>query len=261
MTPNVGDALTPWLIKRLGLHEAAWVPPSTDLKHYIVTGSVLNWATKHSIVWGAGLASWKDEVNIQADIRAVRGPLSLMRLRSMGWNDSVVVLGDPALLLPKLVIKDGRRHHGKLGIVPHYVDVARFADDNAERALSERNAVLIDPLLPVEEFCQQVAACSRVVSSSLHGLIIADAYGVPNQWAKFGDSIGGDGMKYWDHSAAVGRSLLEYPPGCWDFRMSSASEILNQLTGPNFPPAANPEVVAQLQAGLINSCPFIKVKL
>ena len=264
MTPNVGDALTPWLIEKLGLYDTAWVSPGFASEHYIATGSVLNWANEHSVVWGAGLASWKDEVNPHADIRAVRGPLSLLRLRSMGWKGPREVIrhaavGDPALLLPKLVQPQGNRHHGKSGIIPHYADMARFTSDDAEKILAAHNAVLIDPLLPVEEFCWQVAACSRIVSSSLHGLIVADAYGIPNMWAKFGDNIGGDGMKYWDHMAAVGRTPFDLPPYWADYRMLSVAEMLADFgkVRDDQIPAMTRECLHAVQDWLLKTCPFL----
>ena len=249
-SPNFGDALTPWLLKELGKGEAAWVTPGTPLEHYLITGSVLNASSKHSIAWGPGLASWKDEVFAGADIRAARGPLSLMRARSCGWEPKKgpAAIGDPALLLPTLV--QAGQKTGKTGIVPHYVDMARLGWAN------QHNVSIIDPLLPVEKFCEQVSACDKIVSSSLHGLIVADAYRVPNAWIRLGDGIGGDGMKYWDYLASVGRSRIEYPPTCEDWRSLNGTQILEAAV--RAPAVAAPaEIVAELQRGLMKSCPFL----
>lgn len=255
LSPNVGDALTPWLIRKLGLYGAAWVPPGYPAEHYVITGSVLNWSSKQSMVWGAGLASWKDEVCPEADIRAVRGPLSLMRAKSCGWAGPrfKLAVGDPALLLPKLVKPSPKKY--AYGIIPHYVDVARFsyADDRA----AERGAVVIDPLLPVEEFCGLVSSCERVVSSSLHGLIVADAYGVLSSWAKFGDGIGGDGMKYWDYLASVGRATITDPPAYMDLRQIAVDEVLERLERPMSYTVADGVRILSMQRELIETCPFI----
>lgn len=250
MTPNVGDALTPWLIKKLGLYDSAWVSPGFNSEHYLVTGSVLNWSNEHSVVWGAGLASWKDEVNPGADIRAVRGPLSLMRARSCGWARKITppALGDPALLVPILLPKSV--HSGRCGIVPHYVDMARFNQTDMG------NVDLIDPLLPVEEFCAKVSACSFILSSSLHGLIIADAYGIPNEWAKFGDGIGGDSMKYWDHFASVGRAAIDVPPVPQDLRLMGSRDIVEQIMTFDYQ-KADPAAIRKAQHWLVETCPFL----
>lgn len=254
LTPNVGDAMAPWLVKRLSNYESAWVPPGYTSEHAVTVGSILNWANEHSIVWGSGLASWKDEVNPKADIRAVRGPLSMMRLRSCGWSEKgkLLAIGDPALLMPLLVKKAAS--HGRAGIVPHYVDVARFADTDMGEVK------LIDPLLPVEEFCQEVAACSSILSSSLHGLIVADAYGIPNALAKFGDGIGGDGMKYWDYLVSVGRAAIEVPPRVRDERLAGSRQIVERIRSFDYQNAPR-EVIQERQRQLLDTCPFLRVRV
>jgi hypothetical protein len=42
------------------------------------------------------------------------------------------------------------------------------------------------------------------VSSSLHGIILAHAYGIPVAWTEFSTGLKGDGVKFLDHYASVG---------------------------------------------------------
>jgi hypothetical protein len=45
------------------------------------------------------------------------------------------------------------------------------------------------------------------VSSSLHGIIVAHAFGIPAAWLRWSDKLSGDGVKFRDHAALVGLSM------------------------------------------------------
>jgi len=62
-----------------------------------------------------------------------------------------------------------------------------------------------DPL----EVARQIASCTKIVSSSLHGIIAAHAYGIPAAWVQFSDKLSGDGIKFADHFASVGSELVK----------------------------------------------------
>ncbi len=55
-----------------------------------------------------------------------------------------------------------------------------------------------------EEVCRAIGACRHVISSSLHGLIVADAYGVQNTWL---DPMSHGRLKYYDYAASIARPL------------------------------------------------------
>jgi hypothetical protein len=65
------------------------------------------------------------------------------------------------------------------------------------------DAILIDTLQPVESYVNQLTSCEAILSSSLHGLIIAGAYGIPAARISFGEDIGGDGTKFVDYFESV----------------------------------------------------------
>lgn len=116
----------------------------------------------------------------------------------MGGGASKIALGDPALLAP-LLFKENFGKKYSLGIVPHW----SMYSDQVFRDLSKKypNSIIInvldDPLIVL----RQIAQCECVVSTSLHGLIVADAFGVPNQWI-YTRSLGHSDFKFLDYYSA-----------------------------------------------------------
>lgn len=194
LSENVGDRLTPWIIERITGKRPTYVEPSFGAEHHVLAGSILNHAQKGAVVWGAGIATLTDGVNVETDIRAVRGPISRARALSCGAR-CPAVYGDPGLLVSRWIDRSTPVH--PMGVVPHYVDEFR-----ARKWWGQGNVV--SALQDVEPFVQAVTRYHRIVSSSLHGIIIAHAYGIPAAWVKLSDSVGGDGTKFRDYYASVG---------------------------------------------------------
>jgi len=67
----------------------------------------------------------------------------------------------------------------RLGIVPHYVD----SDHPWIASLrAEDGVTVLDVRDPAPAFFAQMMACAAIASSSLHGLVFAEALGIPNVW-------------------------------------------------------------------------------
>ena len=195
--PNFGDALTPWLVQRLCGHAPRFAPHDDPAPRYFVTGSVAGLAGPGAIVWGTGLM-WRDEpLSPAATWLAVRGPLTRARALACGAA-CPPVWGDPALLLPRLLAPASGPRCG-IGFVPHFSDRLRLGDGwAAARALT-----LIDIQGDVESVVRAITSCEWVLSSSLHGLVVAHAYGIPAVHVRFRDLPTGDGVKFEDHFAAL----------------------------------------------------------
>jgi pyruvyltransferase len=110
------------------------------------------------------------------------------------------VYGDPGLLLP-LVYNPDIEVRQRVGYVPHMVD----------KGLCPTDGLVIDLQKPWREVVDAIKSCERIVSSSLHGIVAAEAYGIPATWAVYSDRIIGGEFKFRDYLLGTGRD--EQGPG------------------------------------------------
>lgn len=170
----------------------------------IMIGSILQWADRNTIVWGPGFISAKSGIRRQPKkICAVRGPLSRNRLLKMGFS-CPDVYGDPALLYPRFYRPSTKKLY-KLGIVAHYID----RHSPLMKNLKAKGVLDIHVKSDVDKIVGQICSCERIASSSLHGLVVADAYGIPSTWIKITNKVLGLGFKFRDYFASVGRTETE----------------------------------------------------
>jgi len=163
----------------------------------LAVGSILHFAHDADVVWGSGVNGKVATSEIDAtslDVRAVRGPLTAEVLRSKGM---VVpeIFGDPGLLLPDLLgIRRSESPTRRLLVVPNLHDWPNW----------RRNPAVINPRSPFERVVKAVADSTHVVASSLHGLVMADALGVPASLLRPSkESL----FKYEDYYEGTGRRL------------------------------------------------------
>lgn len=148
---------------------------------YLCVGSILSWmTTPNSIVWGSGVVYLDKPLSAKPKkVLAVRGPISRKYLLDNGV-DCPEIYGDPALLLPRFY-KPPKEKKYRLGVIPHFRDkhsaVIGSLRDNP-------SVIVIDvqESRPWWRFIDLICSCDFICSSSLHGVIVADAYGIPNRW-------------------------------------------------------------------------------
>lgn len=203
---NFGDAINHYLIKKISNRTPILVDRNDPCEKIMAIGSILNNDVSNCIVWGAGLAFSTDRVPPKKQILAVRGKLTGDILKAQGTEFNQVY-GDPCLLLPRIYNIDVPKKW-KLGIMPHYVDTKlvydRLGMNDAELAV--HGIKILDIMSDVEDVVKQVKSCEKVLSSTLHGLIVSDAYGVPSEWVKFSDNVGGNDFKYLDYYSSLNSS-------------------------------------------------------
>lgn len=174
---------------------------------YSCIGSVIGWyETPQTIVWGSGLISNKEHIETKPkQICSVRGPETRKRLLKMGIN-CPQKYGDPALLISRYYKATPLPKRYKIGIIPHHSDI----DNSIIHCFINKypDAVLLINLTQYEQWTDipdMVVSCDCVLSSSLHGLIVADSYGVPNAWIKLSDKVYGGVFKFNDYFSSVQR--------------------------------------------------------
>ena len=225
LSQNFGDALTPWLINRLSGQPAVWTDLDSKVPKYMVTGSILNDARENCIVWGCGLGTFEQCICPKTDIRMVRGPMSLQRcLDEHHVEVDAGIHGDPGLLLPSIYNPTTKCDKYQLGIIPHYVD-----QENAWNIwLSDFNSdqiKFINVCDPVEKVVDDIWSCECIASSSLHGLVVGDAFRKRTAWIVLSDKICGDGMKYLDHWGSIRTS----PEKATDYTKDVTDQVLKEV--------------------------------
>lgn len=218
---NLGDILNGYLIKQMGFKYKIVNPRYYFRKHLFMIGSVVQDANKGSIILGSGLIQeeFSNSLNYGC-IYFVRGGLTSKKL-ALFEKMSFQYLTDPAWLLP-LYYKPNVMKSGKTGIVPHYVDKDRLPSWIGN---SESFKIIDIQTNDIENTLRQIISCDKIISSSLHGLILADAYGIPNCWVKLSESVQGDGFKFKDYFSTVGRQDIAF-----ELKADSGQEDLNELT-------------------------------
>jgi len=241
-SPNWGDALSPvlcGLLSGLPVKQMLW----RHQHRYLAIGSILGNANARAEVWGSGFV-WPDEKLAEPPqaVHAVRGPRTRARLLAQGM-DCPEIYGDPALLFPRFFNPPVAKTYA-VGIIPHFSD-KESGWIKQQQSNPDPQVRIIDVEGGIEPFVKAVKSCELIVSSSLHGLICADAYGVPNLWVKLSDILWGGSFKFCDYCESVGR---ETPVPVIPDSATSLAEVTR-----NFRP-----YTASLDLRpLINACPFM----
>jgi hypothetical protein len=200
---NLGDVLTPFIVEAIAGVPPRRAPPEAA-GVLMMAGSTIDKAGPGTVVWGTGTLRRDTMVCPTARFHAVRGPITRAAvIRSGGVCPAVY--GDPGLMLPRLYRPSVPRRW-RLGLIRHYQHRPLRLRLEGVREIE----ILRVGTAGVRAFVDELLACEAILSSSLHGVVLAHAYGVPVRWITFSTaerSLSGDGGKFADHFAAVGLDL------------------------------------------------------
>ena len=199
---NFGDILTPFIFDYFGINYT-WVPSYKDADA-ICVGSIARRASAKTTVLGSGIIKKGERITPNSNWKFVRGPITRNRILELG-GDCPELYGDPALLLPLIYNPVIPQKH-KLGYIPHNVDYNIIVNDydNVINLRTNNYKRTID----------QILMCESIISSSLHGIIVAHAYGIPAAWTESINPLKGDNVKFEDYFQSVG--ITDYIQSTYD---------------------------------------------
>lgn len=202
---NLGDYLGKYLTEKISEKETIEFKINQHPHLFLTIGSIISpKLPNQTVYWGSGIISKSIKPNIQSFYTAVRGPLTKKILYHHGLKNNTPI-GDPALLLPAFIKKPNIQKKYKIGIIPHYIDQDDVKNRLDQNLSNSGDVLLIDiKTTDVQHFLNEIASCELVLSSSLHGIIISHAYGIPALWVEFSSKVIGNGFKFNDYFLSVG---------------------------------------------------------
>ena len=207
---NFGDAISRTFVSHVSGRDVTWAGHNSC--EIYTLGSLMKMIRNNQqkprekgrkpFVWGTGAMSGLVDLECLKNVcvALLRGPITAAFLQR---DDRV--FGDTGLLIADALGARPERED-VVGLVPHM----HFADDLRFAKIADENPLirLIDVRDPdAHKVVAQIAGCSHVISQSLHGLVTADAYGIPNTWLDPLGFHGGAMLKFYDYAAGIGRAM------------------------------------------------------
>lgn len=203
---NFGDDLNLWLWDEILPNWREWRPEAT----LFGVGTVLNDAalSQHPtpVVMGSGVgygARPTRSTLANCEFRAVRGPLSA---DALGLSSNTPML-DPAMLIPDLKGMGGLKLQSRAIFIPHY-STANL-DIGWEALCDDVGIDYVSPQQDSKAVILRIANAPLVLTESMHGAILADAYRVPWVPLEINDSFNKFKWNDWAKSLDIEIDFLD----------------------------------------------------
>jgi pyruvyltransferase len=206
--PNFGDRLAPLLLERFAGIKATRAPICGA--SIVSVGSLMEHIPPEwpGYILGTGCLYAESRLHLHtntATILAVRGPHTARKCPQGNY-----AIGDPGLLAPELIVPPYEPDKlYDLGIVPHWTD-HHLTHDPRFKLGDPWVTRVIDPRQDAMTVIREISHCRKIVTSSLHGMILADSFGIPRRFepAKdWGPSEGGM-FKFQDYLQSIGAPFV-----------------------------------------------------
>lgn len=186
---NFGDDINPWFYSQLTASKVAW--QDTDKPHFMGIGSIAEKLNQRSLILGSGFIEplIKKSPKKPRKCFSLRGELSCEQL-----NVYPEFMGDPVCFVDKIYSPKINKTN-KIGVIPHVSEYKKIKSNFSDDLTYQ----LIDPSMDSLTVIDSIASCKKIVSQSLHGLIVADAYSIPSVWLEPSVNMMGGFFKFRDY--------------------------------------------------------------
>lgn len=204
---NFGDAAGPWLLQAMTGRRVVNARHTKNRERALGSvGSLFQMLNRGRLdMWGSGILYPPEGSTLKrlkklrgVTVHAVRGPKTKQALEeTLGW-EVPEVYGDPALLFPRYFTPERAKDPRRIAFVPHLSHMRRLPADLPPEV--ELCRVTDD----VETVVESIASAGVCIATSLHGIIFAQAYGVPWVWLNVEDrALKGGEFKFEDFFATL----------------------------------------------------------
>jgi len=160
-------------------------------------------------IWGTGFINYNTQEDNKFRFRniiflSLRGNLSKNRVERILGERLNIPTGDGGLLVDRWIGEKLPKKY-RIGIIPHYKEKDSPIVSEMKKKYSD--SVIIDIGKKPIEVVKEIASCETILSSSLHGLVAADSFHIPNKHIllyPYGERMKGDGFKFADYYSSYG---------------------------------------------------------
>lgn len=199
---NLGDLLTPIILKHYNLTPVYAYPKKAQVA---VVGTILEIVGTNfsGYILGSG---WSRDITTHFPYAKIKGVRGFYTKHNLQINENTTI-GDPGLLIAD-ILPYKKNIQYKLGIIPHESEIENESLKNLKRELNKDILIISPRRSKVTDALKEIVSCQYIVSSSLHGLIISDSYGIPNGRIKFNDIDDSKDYKFKDYYSSLNEELM-----------------------------------------------------
>lgn len=174
--------------------------PIRRILQYIL-GRILG--SKPVYIWGSGFLYNHNNNGIyrkNIEVRALRGEKTKAKLADITGVTYNVPLADAGLLIDMFLEETVEKKY-EIGLIPH---MSQIDEPAIQEMKNQQGVLLIDIRRTPQEVVRDIASCKTIASSSLHGLIFADALHIPSLHITGETILPGGNFKFEDYYSCYG---------------------------------------------------------